>query len=119
MSPTAVSVIETSEPTGKRGLKQLRSAAGYKNAREYAEHLGVPRPTYYRWEQHPLSMPVKAAWAIADDLGVSIDAVVDRPEPEASEQAKSLPESYRRLSPVSRALFDEYLIYLQYREGRR
>lgn len=118
MSPTAASGIKAPTTTGKRTLKQLRREAGYRSARDFADHLGIPCPTYSRWEQRPTSMPLKAAWAIADDLGTSIDAIADRTDPEPAEKVDPLRESYEQLSPVSRAMFDEYLIYLTYREGR-
>lgn len=59
-------------------LQDLRKEAGYKTAKEFAEAVGIPAPTYTRYEQEPKKIPTDRAWAIADKLGCSIDAVVGR-----------------------------------------
>ena len=62
-----------------------------------------------------LGHPLAAAWAIADKLGTSIDAVVGRgsdPEPEA----RDLNAFYRSLSEGGRRTMDELAQWLDFRE---
>lgn len=99
-------------------LKRLRREAGYRSAKEFAEAIGVPCPTYSRWEQRPGNIPMAKAVMVADALGASLDVVAERKPVDEPERRDPLRESYESLSPVSRAMFDEYLIYLMYREGR-
>lgn len=97
----------------KKTLQKLRKEAGYKSATDFAAELNIPYPTYSRYEQKPSSMPLRAAWLIADKLNTSIDAIVDRTDPEAVDELR---QSYDRLSPMSKVLLDDYLGYLESRE---
>lgn len=38
-----------------------------------AEAMGVSRPTYVRWEEHPERMTMEQARRLADYLGCSVD----------------------------------------------
>lgn len=62
-------------------LQKLRKEAGWKSAKAYAEHLGLNPATYTEYEQGRISMPIRTAWAIADDLDVSLDELVGRTPP--------------------------------------
>ncbi|MBR1830315.1 MAG: helix-turn-helix transcriptional regulator [Atopobiaceae bacterium] len=103
----------------KTALSDLRSEAGYRNAKEFAEAIGVPASTYSRWErggEGPVPpIPTAAAWAIADKLGTTIDAVVGRTsEPEGD--GMDLNAFYRSLSEGSQGLLDEIVKWLDFRE---
>lgn len=81
----------------------------------------MPTSTYSRWErgaQGPEStIPLSAAWAIADKLGTTIDVIVGReakPEPEG----RDLNAFYCRLSEGGQCLLDEITQYPDFREGR-
>lgn len=62
----------------KPGLQKVRKAAGWKSARAYAEHLGIPVDTYTQYEQGKRTMNIIVAWEIADDLGCTLDAIAGR-----------------------------------------
>lgn len=64
--------------TNRPALRELRRAAGYPSGSAFARALGIPASTYNRYEESPGSIPLRGAWAIADALGVAIDAVVGR-----------------------------------------
>lgn len=95
-------------------LLELRRQAGYKTAKEFAEHIGVPVPTYTRYEANPEKIPLKAAWSLADELGCSIDAVVDRNHVEDAEAMKGeVQRAYEALSRESKKLMDEFMEFLK------
>ncbi len=119
MTQTAENTTTRAYVRTRTALSELRAAAGYRNAKEFAAALGVPASTYSRWErgsQGPDSaIPMAAAWAIADRFGCTIDAVVGRdgePEPEG----RDLNAFYRSLSEGGRRSLDEYAQYLDFRE---
>lgn len=117
--PLNESTIAESRPSvGRRSLQQLRREAGYGSAKEFAERLQIPAPTYARYERQPdgpdTGIPMKAAWHIADVLGCSIDLVVGRDADEA--QGSKVQRMYNALSDSSRRRVDEYLDFIEYRE---
>lgn len=104
---------------GAATLAELRIRAGYRNSKEFAAALGVPASTYSRWErgfQGPeSSIPIASAWAIADKLGTTIDAVVGRAAaPE--DDGRGLDDFYESLSEGGRQRLDEYAQFLAFRE---
>lgn len=103
----------------KTPLADLRKAAGYRSSKEFAAVLGIPATTYSRYERtlgDPDSgIPLRAAWAIADKLHCSIDAVVGRDEADDS-QGRDLNAAYRTLSESGKERFDEYLQFLAFRD---
>ena len=110
---------EDSRPvSGKRTLQQLRREAGFRSGKEFADRLGIPAPTYARYERvadgPETAIPMKAAWRIADALGCSIDLVVGR-EPDEGD-ASRIQRMYNALTPGSRERLDEYLDFIEYRE---
>lgn len=102
-------------------LAELRRKAGYRSSKDFAAALGIPATTYSRYEYtlaDPGScVPIRAAWAIADKLGCSIDAVVGRGTSSDDEEgSRDLNAAYRALSEGGRARFDEYLQFLDFRD---
>ena len=113
------STTENSRPSsGKRTLQTLRREAGYTSAKEFAKKLGIPAPTYARYERQPESpdtkIPMGAAWKIADALGCSIDVVVGRYE--TDDEGSRVQRLYNKLSEPSRQRLEEYLDFIEYRE---
>lgn len=103
-------------------IQELRKEAGYRSGREFAAKLGVSPSTYSRYEASPDSIPLKAAWAMADLLGCSIDMVVGREHVEVSDMRGSVQKVYDRLSDDMKLRVDEYLefiAHLQVKEDRR
>ena len=62
----------------KPGLQRMRKQAGWKSARAFAEHIGIPYHTYMAWEQGRHEMDLATAWMLADELGCSIDQIAGR-----------------------------------------
>ena len=98
-------------------LADLRRAAGYRSSKDFAAVLGIPATTYSRYERtlsDPDSgVPLRAAWAIADKLNCTIDAVVGRDEAEDS-NGRDLNALYRSLSDDGKKRLDDYLLYLDF-----
>ena len=95
-------------------LQDLRKRAGYRTAREFAEAVGIPLPTYSRYEQQPAKIPLDRAWFLADALGTSIDEVVGREAVPGS----SVQRRYAALSSGSRSLVDEFIGWAEARDGQ-
>ena len=117
--PSNEKTTEISRPvSGKRTLQQLRREAGFRSGKEFADFLGVPAPTYARYERQPdgpdNAIPLRAAWRIADALGCSIDLVVGRDSEES--EGSRVQRMYNALSDSSRERLDEYLDFIEYRE---
>ncbi|MDY5809524.1 MAG: helix-turn-helix transcriptional regulator [Coriobacteriales bacterium] len=62
----------------KPGLQKMRKAAGWKSARAFAEHIGMPVDTYTQYEQGKRTMNIEVAWDLADELGCTIDQIAGR-----------------------------------------
>ena len=103
-------------------LRRLRKAAGWPTAKAFAESIGVPAPTYARYEQSgdgpDTNIPMKAAFTIADALGCSIDAIVGREKAEPDVVRGDLQRRYDALSEDGRQLVDDFLNMAEMREGR-
>ena len=110
--------VDVAASGGRRTLQNLRREAGYASARAFAERLGIPAPTYAKYERQPESpdnrIPMGAAWKIADALGCSIDVVVGRYDDD--DEATRVQRMYDRLTPGSRERVDEFLDFIEYRE---
>ena len=83
---------------GKRALQRMRREASFRSAKDFAE-CGIPLPS---------------AWAIADELGCSIDLVVGREDIDAA--ADSIQGRVEALSRTGREMHDDYLRFLEFRE---
>ena len=98
-------------------LADLRRAAGYRSSKDFAAVLGIPATTYSRYERtlaDPDSgVPLRAAWAIADKLNCTIDAVVGR---DAADDAngRDLNALYRSLSEDGKKRLDDFLLFLDF-----
>lgn len=90
-------------------LKTMRLGAGYRSARAFAAHVGVPESTYARYEADPSQIPLQAAWRLADVLGCTIDEVVGRVQPDLGELRGPVQEAYDALPEESRARVDDYM----------
>lgn len=88
-------------------LLELRKAAGYKNANDFAEAHGIPASTYARYESNPDKIPMDRAWQLADILGTTIDAIVGRKAPAPGTARGEVQLEYDGLTPEARALADE------------
>ena len=82
--------------------------------------LNIPNSTYSRYERAPegpnSGIPLPAAWAMADELGVSIDLVVGRDDIDV-QRAPTLDDRVRRLSRSGREMLDDFMQYLEFREA--
>ena len=100
-------------------LADLRRAAGYRSSKDFAAVLGIPATTYSRYERtlaDPDSgVPLRAAWAIADKLGATIDLVVGRADVDAD--PAPVQTFYDSLSGSGRDRMDEYMKLLAHREA--
>lgn len=101
-------------------LAELRKAAGYRSAREFAQAIGVPATTYSRWERSSggpdAGLPMRAAWTMADALGCTIDQVVGRTGDGDADGGRDLNAEYRALSESGRERLDEYIRFLGFRD---
>lgn len=101
-------------------LRRLRREAGYRNAKDFAEVLGIPSLTYSRYERAEegpeCGIPLPNAWSIADELGVSIDLVVGREDID-SPHDETLDERAGALTRESRRMLLDYLGYLESRDA--
>ena len=88
-------------------LLELRKAAGYKNANDFAEAHGIPASTYARYESNPDKIPMDRAWQLADILGTTIDAIVGRKAPAPGTARGEVQLEYDGLTPEARQLADE------------
>ena len=117
-SANPVNSVQTPVPP-KTTLADLRKAAGYRSSKDFAAVLGIPATTYSRYERSiadpDSGIPLRAAWAIADKLHCSIDAVVGRDEADDT-QGRDLNAAYRTLSEGGKERFDEYLQFLAFRD---
>lgn len=89
-------------------LQTLRISAGFKSAKDFAEHFGIPQPTYARYENSPEKIPLKSAWQLADYFEVSIDEVVGRERSKGG----AIQTAYNALLPQCKKMADDYFEYL-------
>ena len=99
-------------------LLTLRKAAGYKSAGDFAEAVGIPVSTYTRYESNPDKIPMERAWQLADVLGTTIDAVVDRAAPAPGTARGEVQLEYDGLTPEARALADEFRGFVRQKDER-
>ena len=65
----------------KSNLQAMRKRAGFKSAREFAEHAGINIKTYTNHEQGDTSMSLLQAWEYADLLNCTLDELAGRKSP--------------------------------------
>ena len=115
-----------SPETAGNNLAELRKCAGYRSAREFAAVTGITYTTYARYERSPkapnCTIPINAAWEIADKLHCSIDAVVGRVAMDGEDGSECVKPSgdlnavYGSLSDSGRQMLDEYVKFLDFRD---
>lgn len=64
-----------------KSLQGARKAAGFKSARAFAEHMGIPASAYTEYEQGRNGFSYEQAWEFADALGCTLDEVGGREFP--------------------------------------
>ena len=99
-------------------LLELRRAAGFRNANDFAEAHGIPSSTYARYESNPDKIPMERAWQLADALGTTIDAVVGRETPDPASARGEVQLEYDGLTPEARALADELREFVLMKDER-
>lgn len=106
----------------ENSLRKLRKAAGYKSAKDFARAIDMPYTTYAKYEQPgddgEVSVPLKAAWAIADRLGCTIDAVVGRGQAPDVGARGAMQLRFDALSEEGRSLVEDFVAMVEGREGR-
>ena len=99
-------------------LLELRRAAGFRNANDFAEAHGIPSSTYARYESNPDKIPMERAWQLADILGTTIDAIVGRETPDPAGARGEVQLEYDGLTPEGRALADELREFVLMKDER-
>ena len=99
-------------------LLELRRAAGYKNANEFALAHKMSVSTYTRYESSPDKIPMGAARQLADIFGTTIDAIVDREAPDPACMRGEVQLEYDGLTPEARALADELREFVLMKDAR-
>lgn len=83
-------------------LQELRKKAGWKNADEFAKHLGIPPKTYRNYEQGIRKLNLDVASEICNALDCPLDDLVDKTQvggsPNLSDDERELVELYRMLT---------------------
>lgn len=100
-------------------LLELRKAAGYRTAAEFADAVGIPASTYARYESNPDKIPMEPARRLADRLGVPIDVVVGREEVDVRSLRGDVQREYDALSEESKVALDRFLAFLLHADTER
>lgn len=94
-------------------LQEFRKKAGYKSAREFAEHMGIPVSTYTGYEQGRINLSLALAWTLADEFGCTIDELAGREVPDQAPVVQQFTKNelriinaYRAASPQGRAAIE-------------
>lgn len=65
----------------KTQLQAIRKQAGYKSAKAFADHIGMPVGTYTDYEQGRRMFTLEKAWEFADALDCTLDELAGRKPP--------------------------------------
>lgn len=93
----------------KTNLQAMRKRAGYKSAREFADHAGINVNTYTNYEQGKANMSLLQAWELADLLDCTLDELAGRRVPEQPSMTtdeQRIVDVYREASPTDRDMVD-------------
>lgn len=101
---------------GQRTLKDIRLAAGWRSARAFAEHVGIPVSTYSVYEKDPGSIRLDAARSIARELGCSVAELAGDPAP--APDPGPVQRAYDGLGEESREQADAFLALLAKADAR-
>ncbi len=126
MTPSTVAHAGPEKGCGERSLQRLRRRAGFRSAKDFAAKVGIPASTYSRYERAVegpgCGIPIASAWAMADELGCSIDQVVgrtgiDEPERIALDEAEkgSLDERVAAMGALDRKIIGAFVGFLEFR----
>lgn len=99
-------------------LLEIRKAAGYATAKEFAEAAGIPQTTYTRYESSPERIPLRVAWDLADRFSVSIDQIVGRDTEAKGDPRGPQQRAFDALSPRSQEEAADFMAYLADRDER-
>ena len=92
----------------KTKLQELRVAAGYKSAKDFAIEHGFNVGSYTNYEQGQRNLSLELAWKFADILQCSLDELAGRtppPKPLAQSPAETeLISYYRQCTPPRRQI---------------
>lgn len=94
----------------KTQLQAIRKQAGYKSAKAFADHIGMPVGTYTDYEQGRRMFTLEKAWEFADALDCTLDELAGRKAPNrASGDARmgSIADSYESMNETGRARLAE------------
>lgn len=94
----------------KTQLQAIRKQAGYKSAKAFADHIGMPVGTYTDYEQGRRMFTLEKAWEFADALDCTLDELAGRKAPNrASGDARmgSIADSYESMNDTGRARLAE------------
>lgn len=90
----------------KTQLQAMRKRAGYKSAKAFADHIGVPVGTYTDYEQGRRMFTLERAWEFADALDCTLDELAGRKPPGKSNgydpTLKRIKENYESMNEVGR-----------------
>lgn len=106
-------------PSSNNKLQKLRKSAGFSTAKAFAQELDVPTSTYARYEQSPDSIPLKAAWRIADILDCSIDEVVGRSASGCAHENCAIRDRFDRLSFADRQYILDAFDFIDFKKRKR
>lgn len=59
-------------------IKAKRKTAGFRSAKSFADHVGIPPSAYTEYEQGRRNLSFERAWQIADALGCTLDELGGR-----------------------------------------
>ena len=79
----------------KTNLQAMRKRAGFKSAREFAQHIGVPVDTYTSYEQGKVNMSLLQAWEFADALKCTLDELAGRKVESLTHDERVIVNGYR------------------------
>lgn len=83
----------------RTNLQAIRRRAGFKSAKEFAEHMGINPTTYTNYEQGKANMTLIQAWEFADELKCTLDELAGRMSPNAADALdnceRSIIDTYR------------------------
>lgn len=99
-------------------LLEIRRAAGYPTAKEFAEAAGLAVATYTRYESNPEKIPLKVAWELADRFHVTIDQIVGRDTEAKGDPRGPQQLAFDALSPRSQDEAADFMAYLADRDAR-
>lgn len=90
----------------KTQLQSMRKRAGFKSAKAFADHIGMPVGTYTDYEQGRRMFTLERAWAFADALDCTLDELAGRVPPARSSDddpaLRRIADSYGSMNATGR-----------------